>query len=473
MILSITVNVNAEWIDDWIQQKTYSGPAFLKSQKRGFASAGTASYRWKTGVDHPFTIAKPRLKSGCGGIDLFLGGASFLNADYLVDKLQSMLSAAPAIAFQIALKTMSDQAATTLSEFTAIIDRLNQLQFDDCKSAKAIVTTTIDSYKAGELKTEAMADWSNSSGLTDLYTTAQKSFDGKTPQEAASAVGGNETDMISSCPDSLKKIFFENGYILDHLANFKNYSIDFAKLMRGFLGDIMIDISNGELNYSYYTPCDNSPNNVINLILTNDIEYRDNNGVCVNINNITVNGAAYNSLYDWVFQMLFNIAQSVSNQTMLTIDQESFLNHIPMPIKKAIDNDIIIYGNSTDFTQIAATYSEIVGLGYAYALIKDFYSQVNETLMLVDTLTKNQQGGGDINTCKTELARIPHKTLKKMQKNLKKNIAIAQNDYANKLSNLIKHLNFSNQVASATKIVNDLLNTQINNSSLIKRISGN
>ena len=103
VFLFITMPAGAEWIDDWIQQKTYSGPAYLEGQKRGFASAGSMSLRWKHGVDYPITIQKPRIKAGCGGIDLFLGGASFLNSDYLVDKLESMISAAPAIAFQIAL----------------------------------------------------------------------------------------------------------------------------------------------------------------------------------------------------------------------------------------------------------------------------------------------------------------------------------------------------------------------------------
>lgn len=471
MFLSIAVSAGAEWIDDWIQQKTYSGPAYLEGQKRGFASAGSMSLRWKHGVDYPVTIQKPRIKAGCGGIDLFLGGVSFLDSDYLVDKLESMISAAPAIAFQIALKTLSEQLATTLSEFTAIIDRLNQLQFDDCKATKAIITTAIDSYKAGEVRTEALADYSNSSGLTDLYKTFKNDTDGQTTSQAAGTVGTSEANLVSGCPATLRQIFFTDGYILDHLANSKGYSMDFAKLMRGFLGDVMVNISGGAIDYQYFGPCDNPPEHILDLILSNDLEYRNNAGTCVPLVNVVVEGNTYNSLNDWVYQMLYNIAQNIVTGTLLSAGQETFLNTIPIPVKKAIDNDLIVYGGNTaaDFTLIADMYSRIVSISYAYAIIKDFYNQVHETLALVDTVIKNQ-AGAELDNCKAELARIPHDLLREMKQDLIKYVNMAQNDYSVQLADLIKHLEFADRVQESGKIVNDMLSAQIGNSSLLKRI---
>ena len=429
------------------------------------------SLRWKHGVDYPVTIQKPRIKAGCGGIDLFLGGVSFLDADYLVDKLESMISAAPAIAFQIALKTLSEQLATTLSEFTAVIDRLNQLQFDDCKATKAIVTTAIDSFKAGEMRTEALADYSNSSGLTDLYKSFKNDTDGQTTSQAASTVGTSETNLVSGCPVILRQIFFTDGYILDHLVSAKGYSGDFAKLMRGFLGDVMINLSGGGIDYKYFGPCDNPPEHVLDLILSNDLEYRNNAGTCVPLVNIVVNGNSYNSLNDWVHQMLFDIVQNIVNQTVLSAGQETFLNTIPAPIKKAIDNDLIIYGGNTaaDFNLIANMYSRVVSISYAYALIKDFYNQIHETLALVDTVIKNQ-AGVELDNCKADLAQIPHALLKEMKQDLMTYVNMAQSDYWIQLSDLIRHLEFAGRVQESGKIVNDMLNAQIGNASLLKRI---
>ena len=471
VFLFITMPAGAEWIDDWIQQKTYSGPAYLEGQKRGFASAGSMSLRWKHGVDYPITIQKPRIKAGCGGIDLFLGGASFLNSDYLVDKLESMISAAPAIAFQIALKTLSEQLATTLSEFTAIVDRLNQLQFDDCKASKAIITTGIDSFKAGEMRTEALADFANSSGLTDLYKTFKNNTDGQTTSQAAGTVGSSENNLVSGCPATLRQVFFADGYLLDHLAALKNYSMDFAKLMRGFLGDVMINISGGGIDYRHFGPCGNPPEHILDLILDNDLEYRDNAGTCVPLTNIVVDGNTYNSLDDWVFQMLYNIAQNITTGAGLSAGQESLLNTIPLSVKKAIDNDLIIYGgnNAADFTLIASTYSRTVSISYAFAIIKDFYKQVHETLTLVDTVINNQSGA-ELDNCKAELAQLPYDLLKEMKHDLIDYVTMAQNDYSAQLASLIRHLEFSRRVQESSKIIDDMLSAQTGNLSLIKRI---
>lgn len=471
MFLSIAVPSKAEWIDDWIQQKTYSGPGYLEGQKRGFASAGSMSLRWKHGVDYPVTIQKPRIKAGCGGIDLFLGGASFLNADYLVDKLQNMISAAPAIAFQIALKTLSEQLATTLSEFTAITDRLNQLQFDDCKATKAIVTTTIDSFKAGEMRTEAMADYANSSGLTDLYKTFKNDTAGQTTSQAASTVGGSENNMVSGCPATLRQVFFADGYLLDHLAVMKNYSMDFAKLMRGFLGDVMINTSDGGIDYRHFGPCGNSPEHILDLILDNDLEYRNDAGTCVPLTNIVVDGNSYNSIEAWVFETLYNVARNIADGTGLSAGQENLLNTIPLPVKKAIDNDLIVYGGNSaaDFTLIAGTYSRIVSISYAFAIIKDFYTQIHETLVLADTAINNQ-AGAELDNCKAELAKLPYNILKSMKRDLIDYVAMAQNDYSAQLASLIQYLEYSQRVQASGKIINDMLSAQTGNLSLIKRI---
>ena len=471
VFLFIAVSARAEWIDDWVQQKTSSGASYLEGQKRGFASAGSMSMRWKHGIDYPITVQKPMIKAGCGGIDLFLGGVSFMDADYMVDRLENMISAAPAVAFQIALKTLSEQLATTLSEFTAITDRLNQLQFDDCKATKAIITTGIDSFKAGEIRTEALADYSNSSGLTDLYKTFKNDTSGKTTSQAASAVGSSENNLVSNCPDTLKQVFFTDGYLLDHLAGLKNYSMDFAKLMRGFFGDVMINTSSGGIDYHHFGPCGNPPEHIIDLILDNDIEYRNNAGSCVPLNNIIIDGISYSSLNDWVFQMLYSITQNITAKTPLSAGQENLLNTISLPVKNAINNDLIIYGgnNPADFTLIASMYSKIVSISYAYAIIKDFYNQVHETLSLVETVINNQ-AGAELNNCKAELARIPYNLLKNMKQDLIGYIDIAQKDYSIQLEDLIKHFEFAKRVQQSEKRVNDMLSAQTGSSLLFKRM---
>ena len=168
------------WVDDWVQQKSSTSPSYYEGAKRGYYTGGSFSARWANTDDHLFTVSLPKLKSGCGGIDMFLGGFSFLNVDYLVQKLQNILSAAPAAAFDIALKTLAPQVADTIKSLEAITDRLNSLQMNDCKAAKALVATAASPFSSimsdslnAEMKT-AQTDFMVSSGARDLYQDVSK-----------------------------------------------------------------------------------------------------------------------------------------------------------------------------------------------------------------------------------------------------------------------------------------------------------
>ncbi len=105
--LCVAIPANAGWVDDWFDNAVVNGSSSYENQQRGFYSAGGFSGRINTTVDYPITVALPKLNSGCGGVDLFLGGMSFLDEDYLVEKFQNIIQAAPALAFDIALKVMA------------------------------------------------------------------------------------------------------------------------------------------------------------------------------------------------------------------------------------------------------------------------------------------------------------------------------------------------------------------------------
>lgn len=132
-------NASAEWVDDWLTQRTTTSPNYFSGQQRGYYSGGSFSARWPNSVDYPITVEMPRIKSGCGGIDVFMGGFSFMNTDYLVDKLQGILSGTASVAFDLGLKTLCEQCSNTIKNFEALSDKLNSMQIDECAAAKELV----------------------------------------------------------------------------------------------------------------------------------------------------------------------------------------------------------------------------------------------------------------------------------------------------------------------------------------------
>src|SRR3546814_12020168 len=78
-------------------------------QARGYVTAGGFSGRVDVHHDYLTSVTLPKVRAGCGGIDMFLGGMSFLDPDYLVQKLESILQAAPAVAFQYLLERSEER----------------------------------------------------------------------------------------------------------------------------------------------------------------------------------------------------------------------------------------------------------------------------------------------------------------------------------------------------------------------------
>ena len=70
---------SAGWVDDWIDQKVETSPGYFEGQKRGYYTGGGFSARWNLQNDYLWSVTPPRLKTGCGGIDAFMGGFSFLD----------------------------------------------------------------------------------------------------------------------------------------------------------------------------------------------------------------------------------------------------------------------------------------------------------------------------------------------------------------------------------------------------------
>ena len=158
--------------------------------------------------DHLFSVQAPRFKVGCGGIDLFMGGFSFLNANYLVQKFQKILQAAPAMAFDMALTTLCEQCANGMKAMENLANRLNNLQMNDCHDAKVLSAMIASPFTDNpKVQAEAQQHFSLTSGISDMY----QSFQNQVSSNGGKPPVSDETPMYSGCPQELLDIFFSAG----------------------------------------------------------------------------------------------------------------------------------------------------------------------------------------------------------------------------------------------------------------------
>ena len=67
-----------------------TAPGVYESQSRGFFVGGSLKGRSQTESIQPLSMKMPDIKAGCGGIDIFGGSFSFVNADQLIDFLKAV-----------------------------------------------------------------------------------------------------------------------------------------------------------------------------------------------------------------------------------------------------------------------------------------------------------------------------------------------------------------------------------------------
>jgi conjugative transfer pilus assembly protein TraH len=395
------------WEDDWLSSYSASGPSYVQGNQRSYYSGGGFSARWPNTSDHPLTISTPRMKMGCGGIDLFMGGMSFMNIQYLVQKLQGIMTAAPAAAFDIALKTLAPQVAATLKELEALADRLNQLQLDDCKASKAMVATLMSPLAdaTGNQKMQAetasdMTDFMTSSGLNNLYTDVQKDFgniinaaNGGHPA-AGNDIQKSAQASTAGCPADYMAIF-GGGSVLDNIATLKNIDLGYVQMMRGFIGDVWVDppaTTGSVFQATYIKPCDKNKN--IQNFFAGDISVLAS-GTGTSCTNVTDTNR---NLYTYTGQIMSDIVSNMKAGTALGTTDLNFANTLSLTIMPMLQAAV---ASGTD-SMVIGQLSDIAAKEYAFAMLTDLFSRNAQMIAQAHTIssaTNGSSSGNGSNTC--------------------------------------------------------------------------
>jgi conjugative transfer pilus assembly protein TraH len=128
-----------KFLDEIVVSSNASAPDIYKGQCAGYATGGGLTIRNKANNLNPATVTLPRFDAGCGGIDIYAGGFSFIDDEQLVQTLKSIGSASVGYAFLLALKTVSPQIEGTLSQLQSWANTINALNINSCEAAANLV----------------------------------------------------------------------------------------------------------------------------------------------------------------------------------------------------------------------------------------------------------------------------------------------------------------------------------------------
>ncbi len=396
----------AGWVDDWLTQKTSNPPDYFAGQKRGYYSGGGFSARWPNNASYPITIEPPRIKSGCGGIDIFLGGFSFLNFEYLVQKLQRILMSGGAVAFDLALKTLCEPCATSIKSFEAIADKLNSLQLDECTAAKDIraVLQSGDGQGFASMDTverrlgNAIKENKLSQGLADLYQTI-------TEEDRANRNLARKPDVlrtVSGCNAEIREIFLSNladsgGSLLDNLGVGKlALSADYVGLIRGLVGDIRIEGPDNAFKVTFVAPCPQNDPDDVKAFVEGNVMAKDATGACARI------ADANADLVRYVQTRMNAVAGKIKNKAPLDAADTAFIQNSPLSLGLVLKTAV----GTEQETATIATLSDLTAKAYVLQMLADLYNRatlVTEKAKELLSKRSSAAAGEDSENCKAAL----------------------------------------------------------------------
>ena len=110
-----------------------------EAQAAGYYTLGGVYARTPIKNSQIASISMPSMKAGCGGINLFNGGFSFINSDELIKVLKAIPNNASGFAMQLALETISPVIAEKIEELQSWIQRVNAMNINSCEAASNLV----------------------------------------------------------------------------------------------------------------------------------------------------------------------------------------------------------------------------------------------------------------------------------------------------------------------------------------------
>jgi len=366
MLASTAMAHASSWVDDWLAQSTTTSPGHFEGQKRDYFTGGGLQARWRMTNDNPVSITLPRVRAGCGGIDLSMGGISYLDPEYLVQKLQHIVQAAPALAFDMAMKEMSKEAAESMTKLEAATNWMNNLQLNDCAISKRVVASVKndDPDIMGSV-------WNEISGSQSMSQAMDKSWADYQKNTQANK-GIPTTDMrnaIASCPADFLALF-TGGSVIDNATTRLGLG-NYADIMRAYMGDVEVawDATNLVYTANHIDPC--RENNTTDIV---DFVY----GAPRSRHNVAAGGDCYQdsttNMNDYVYNMLNDIGTAIANNTQLTQPQITFITTAPLPVMQIMKTAVLSGGSNQQ--EVASGLAEPLAYVFAYRMMDDLYTNV-------------------------------------------------------------------------------------------------
>lgn len=168
---------------------SYSG------QEAGYYTGPSTYIRTPIKTVNLASIRLPEVRMGCGGIDIFTGGLSHINADAFVGLLNSIARNASGVAFMTALHAICPSCASTLDKMQKVAQGINNFNINSCNAAKRLVGGIAGTTESGA-EAFCKTKLSNNTGTTDYAAAVRECTEAGRVQNAVDSASKEEKEKF-------------------------------------------------------------------------------------------------------------------------------------------------------------------------------------------------------------------------------------------------------------------------------------
>lgn len=392
------------WAESWFDNVTYTSPGSFEDQTRGYVTAGGMSGRVDVHDDYLMSVSLPKVRAGCGGIDMFLGGMSFLDPEYLVQKLESILQAAPAVAFQYLLETLDEKMGNIISKMEAATNFLNSIQVNDCRLANRMVQIAKGDDNMSGIIEEMTGYRSIRQGYAKSYQQSR---------EKIQANNNNPTedlkDALANCPREVTDIF-RTGSLLAHAAA-RVGAGEWTGVMRARVGDVYMrwDPADKVPLFTAIPQCPAQDSESAQDFLTGKVQRRSLS-VPPTGADCSQDGSGRGALL-LARERMQSIATKIRTRAALSPEERQFVANVrTLPVYRMLEWGV----RQGVVDSVIADTDELVALTLAYQMLNDLTRTIDYTITNAER-GSTAAGAADANNANVCQTRILSKGLEQLR----------------------------------------------------------
>lgn len=231
-----------KFFDSFGSSANVSSAEVYQGQKAGYGTGGNVSVRNPINNLKPATINLPKIDAGCGGIDIYAGGFSFVNSENLKNNAQAIASSSLGYAFMLGVESVSPIVANNIKTMQSWANDINGLGINSCETAAKLVGSV---WPQNDMASQHVCRTLGTVyGYGDSYIDSRHQCSTKKSNE-------NEFDPTEAPPDLLYgeynlawKAIQQNGFLSKHPT--------LAEIFMTITGTIVVKETNGEEHVLIY-----------------------------------------------------------------------------------------------------------------------------------------------------------------------------------------------------------------------------